>query len=92
MSASLDWRYRGGVAARALAAVGGGYLLAATAMALLARLLPLHRADAVTLATMLAFVVYPCAVLWVFAAGSALRACAGIALPSALFWLAGRLA
>ncbi|MCC2957519.1 iron transporter [Massilia sp. IC2-477] len=92
MNATLHWRYRGGVAARALAAIGGGYLLSSTGSYLLARLLPLHRADAVTLATMLAFMVYPCVVMWVFAASSARRACAGVGLLSAAFWLAGRMA
>ncbi|MCC2973597.1 DUF3649 domain-containing protein [Massilia sp. IC2-476] len=92
MNANLHWRYRGGVAARAIAAIGGGYLLSSTGSYLLARLLPLHRADAVTLATILAFVIYPCAVMWVFAARSALRACAGVGLLTTGFWLAGRMA
>lgn len=92
MDQTLTWRYRGGVAARAVTAIGGGYLLAATSMALLVRLLPMARADAVILATMLAFVVYLCAVLWVFAVASAWRALLGIGTLCVLFTLAGRFA
>lgn len=96
MTTTVDGRYRLGVAVRAVAAIGGGYLLAALASSLLALLLPLTRADAVTLATMLAFVIYPCTVLWVFATASAARACLGVlgasALAGAALWLAGRLA
>ena len=33
---TLTWRYRGGVAARTLAAIGGGYVLTSIASALLA--------------------------------------------------------
>ena len=99
MTITVDRRYRLGVAARAVAAIGGGYLLAAVASTLLgvllAALLPLSRADAVSLATMLAFVIYPCAVLWVFATASAGRAWAGILGASALLggvlWLTGGL-
>ena len=96
----LPWRYRGDVAARAVAAIGGGYVLTSIAVALLALALPLPRADAVTIATLLSFVVYTCAILWVFATTSALRAWGGIlaaigvlgAALLALFWLTGRLA
>lgn len=89
MTLPISWRYRGDVAARAAAAIGGGYLLSSTSMALLARLLPLPRADAVILATMLAFVVYTCVVIWVFATASALRACVGVGALCTLIWLAG---
>ena len=88
------WRYRGAVASRAVAAIGGGYVLTSTAIALIALALPLPRADAVTLATLLSFVVYTCAILWVFATSSATRAWGGIVLVSAVLgavlWIAGR--
>lgn len=91
MNLSEASRYRWGVAARAVAAVGGGYLLSAVAATLLAVLLPLPRADASIISTMLSFVIYTCAVLWVFATRSAWRAWAGIfiaaAMLSALLWL-----
>lgn len=92
---TLTWRYRGGVAARVVAAIGGGYVLTAIASALIAIALPLPRADAVTLATLLSFVVYTCVILWVFATSSALRAWIGVAAASgvlgALLWIAGRM-
>jgi len=92
---TLTWRYRGGVAARAVAAIGGGYVLTATASALVALALPLPRADAVTIATLLSFVVYTCVILWVFATASALRAWIGVLAVSAvlggILWLTGRL-
>jgi len=93
---TLTWRYRGGVAARTLAAVGGGYVLTSIASALLAIALPLPRADAVSIATLLSFVIYTCIILWVFATGSALRAWTGVAASSAMLgavlWIVGRMA
>jgi len=80
-------RYRLGVASRALAAIGGGYAVAALATAVLAILLPMTRADAVLAATMLSFAIYACAAIWVFAARTALRAWAGLAMPAALLGL-----
>ncbi len=91
---TLTWRYRGGVAARAVAAIAGGYVLTSIASALIAIALPLPRADAVTIATLLSFVVYTCVILWVFATSSALRAWIGVVASSsvlgALLWIAGR--
>jgi len=87
------WRYRGAVASRAVAAIGGGYVLTSIAIALIAIALPLPRADAVTIATLLSFVVYTCAILWVFATTSATRAWVGIVVCSAALgavqWLVG---
>ncbi|QTD46359.1 DUF3649 domain-containing protein [Ottowia testudinis] len=80
-------RYRLGVAARALAAIGGGYALSALASVALALWLPVARAEAVTWGLLAAFVVYPLAVMWVFAARSAARAWLGLALPAALLGL-----
>lgn len=91
---TLTWRYRGGVAARAVAAIAGGYVLTSIASALIAIALPLPRADAVTIATLLSFVVYTCVILWVFATTSALRAWVGVVATSsilgAVLWIAGR--
>ncbi|XAH23548.1 DUF3649 domain-containing protein [Xylophilus sp. GW821-FHT01B05] len=75
-------RYRLGVAVRAVAAMGGGYGLSALSAAVLALYLPTTRAEAALTATMLAFVIYPCAVMWVFAARSAARAWLGLLLPA----------
>jgi len=84
MTSTTTWRYRGDVAARAVAAIGGGYVLTSIVIALLALALPLPRADAVTIATLLSFVVYTCVILWVFATRSAARAWVGVAACSAV--------
>jgi hypothetical protein len=78
--------YRVGVAVRAIAAIGGGYLLTSLAASLLASLLPLSRADATVLSTLFSFAIYTCAVIWVFATASAARALAGVALACAALW------
>ncbi|CDG81722.1 putative membrane protein [Janthinobacterium agaricidamnosum NBRC 102515 = DSM 9628] len=75
-------RDRLAVASRALAAICGGYLLAALVTALMAAGLPLARAEAAPSATLLSFTIYACAVLWVFAARSAWRAWLGLLTPS----------
>lgn len=87
MKTNEGWRYRLGVASRAVAAIVGGYMLAAAATALLALTLPMARVDAVLTATLLSFTVYVCAVIWVFAARDALRAWLGIGIPTLLLGL-----
>ena len=93
---TITWRYRGGVTVRAVAAIGGGYVFTSIASALIALALPMPRADAVTTATLLSFVVYTCIILWVFATSSALRACVGViascAVLGAILWFVGRAA
>lgn len=76
--------YRCGILARSIAAIIGGYGLAASTTALLALLLPLSRADAVITATLLSFIVYACAVVWVFAAHTASRAWWGLIIAIAV--------
>jgi hypothetical protein len=76
--------YRAGVAARAIAAIGGGYLLAALSTRALALALPLSPIDKVVAATLTGLVVYPCAIMWCFAAASAARAWLGLAGACAL--------
>ncbi|MGE8617328.1 MAG: DUF3649 domain-containing protein [Achromobacter spanius] len=86
-------RYRMAVFSRAVAAILGGYALASAAAACLAVWLPMGRADAVTTAQMLSFVVYACGVIWVFATRNAWRAWGGILVPTLLLgglFLAGR--
>lgn len=80
-------RYRLAVASRAVAAIGGGYALAAVAAALLAVVLPMQPAEAVITATLLSFIVFCCAVLWVFAARTAWRAWGGIVAPGVVLGL-----
>jgi hypothetical protein len=62
------------VASRVVAAIAGGYLAAAMVTAVLARSLPLLRADATTLAMLLSFFVYAGFVLAVFGASTTRRA------------------
>lgn len=63
---------------RALAAIVGGYGVAAATSACLSVWLPMGRADAVITGQMVSFVVYSIAVIWVFATRSAWRAWGGI--------------
>lgn len=79
------------VASRAAAAALGGYALANAAAALGAVVLPLTRAEAVTWATMFAFMIYLAAIVWAFAARDAWRAWLGLGAP-ALACLAAALA
>lgn len=76
--------YRLGVASRSVAAIVGGYVLAALATMLLSVSLPMARSEAVMTATLLSFAIYTCVVMWVFATGSALRAWLGLLIPAAL--------
>lgn len=78
-------RYRVQVASRSVAAIGGGYVLAATSAAAGAlgfQLLGLSRPDATLAATMLSFVIYAIAAMWAFGCASAGRAWSGIGLPA----------
>jgi len=87
-------RYRWAVASRAVAAIGGGYGLSALCAATLSLFLPIERPEAVLTGTLAAFVVYPCAVMWVFAARTAWQAWLWLAVPCAVLgaalWLALR--
>jgi len=73
-----------GVASRAVAAIGGGYALGGLSAAVLALWLPTTPAEAALTGTLASFVVYVCAVMWVFAARTASRAWIGLAVPAAL--------
>lgn len=82
--------YRTRVASRAIAAIGGGYALAAASAAAGAvgfQALGMARVDATMAATMLAFVVYAIAAMWAFGCATALRAWLGIALPTGVLAL-----
>lgn len=67
-----------GVVARSLAAIVGGYALAAATSALLPLLWPALRAQAVLSGMMLGILVCACTALWAFATRSAARAWLGI--------------
>jgi hypothetical protein len=76
------------VLSRSIAAIVGGYALAATSAMFFALALPLPRSQAVLTGMLVAIVLCACAALWAFATRSALRAWLGIVLPAALFWMA----
>nr|WP_307695358.1 DUF3649 domain-containing protein [Variovorax boronicumulans] len=77
-----------GVASRAVAAIAGGYGVAALSAAVLALGLPalfgMARSEAALTGTLASFLVYAVAVMWVFAARSAWRAWTGLAITAAL--------
>ncbi|MCI4591747.1 ketohydroxyglutarate aldolase [Sphingobium sp. BYY-5] len=87
------WRYRVNVTLRILAGTIGAYLVAALVAAMLARTLPMSRAEAVTSGTMIAYLVMPAVTIWAFLARGPWRALAGVALAATLLalltWLAG---
>ena len=75
------------IASRVLAAGAGGYALATTAAIALAAALPLPHADAVMTGILLTFALYVAAIMWSFAAATAMRAWLGIGVAIALSWL-----
>ena len=78
---TLPVSYRLAVASRVLAAVFGGYLVAALASVSLSLWLPVSRAEAVVIGMMTSFLVYLLAVIWCFACSSAWRAWFGVMVP-----------
>lgn len=80
-----------GVLSRSLAAIFGGYALAATCSMFFAVALPIARGQAVLTGMMVAIVLCACAALWAFATRTALRAWVGILVPTLLFWVGTRL-
>lgn len=72
------------VLSRSVAAVFGGYCLAHTLPIALFAAMPLARAEAALFAIQLSFLVYTGAVLWAFAARSAVAAWLGLLLPTAV--------
>jgi hypothetical protein len=85
---SASFRYRLGVASRALAAIAGGYGVAALSAAALALCLPaafgMARSEAAMTGTLASFIVFALAVMWVFAARTAWRAWSGLAIAALL--------
>lgn len=75
---------------RTALAVLGGYLFTYAFTAALARVLPMQPVDALTIASLLSFVVYLSFILWAFAAASLRRVLIGVcvSLPLAAigFW------
>ena len=69
------------VASRIVAAVGGGYALAAL-LSVAAVALPVSKPQSVLTGMLLSFLVHAAAVIWAFAARSATRAWAGLLLAA----------
>lgn len=81
---TLPIPYRLAVTSRVLAAVLGGYIVAALASVSLSSWLPMARAEAVVAGMMSSFLAYLIAVLWCFACRSAWRAWFGLIVASLL--------
>jgi len=83
---SASFRYRLGVASRAIAAIAGGYGVAALSAAALALCLPaafgMARSEAAMTGTLASFIVFALAVMWVFAARTAWRAWSGLVIAA----------
>ena len=79
---ALPVSYRLAVTSRVLAAVLGGYIVAALASVSLTLWVPMARADAVVTGMMNSFLAYLGAVIWCFACRSAGRAWLGLIVPS----------
>jgi hypothetical protein len=84
---TIGFRYRLGVASRAVAAIFGGYSVAALSAAVLALCLPaafgMARSEAAMTGTLASFAIFAFAVMWVFAARTALRAWSGLVIVAA---------
>ncbi len=80
-------RYRWSIAARTVAAVFGGYALAALSVATFALLSSASRAEAVAVATLPSFALHLAAAVWAFWASTAARAWLGIGAPAAVLAL-----
>lgn len=79
-----------GVFSRSVAAIVGGYGLAAVTAVFCAVALPGPRGQAVLTGMLVAIVVAACAALWAFATRTAMRAWLGILLPALLLAAAAR--
>jgi len=78
---ALRVRQAGPLLSRIVAAIGGGYALAALA-SIAALALPISRPQAVLTGMLASFAVYAAAVVWVFAVRSAIRAWAGLLIAA----------
>lgn len=74
-------RRAGPITSRIVAAVGGGYALAAL-FSVAAVALPISKPQSVLTGMLLSFLIHAAAVIWVFAARSASRAWAGLLLAA----------
>lgn len=82
-----ELRRVGGLVLRVLAAIGGGYGIAALATIVLSVSLPMARSEAVLTSTMASFGIYAGAIVWAFAARRVLQVYMGMAAVAALLFL-----
>ncbi|WP_420143053.1 ketohydroxyglutarate aldolase [Sphingobium sp.] len=87
------WRYRVNIAIRTLAGSVGAYGVAALAAMALSRTLPMPRVEAVTIATLIAYVVAPGVTIWAFLARGPWLALMAVVIVALLLggvgWIAG---
>ncbi|MEG0636463.1 MAG: DUF3649 domain-containing protein [Pseudomonas sp.] len=83
-AAGLPLNYRLAVTSRCLAALLGGYLLAAMASVCITLLAPMPKAEAVITGMMLSFLFYLVAFLWCFACRTTAHAWLGVMVPTLL--------
>ncbi|NRD74849.1 hypothetical protein HQQ94_16805 [Shewanella sp. VB17] len=76
------------ILSRSLAAIIGGYFVAATACGLLSIALPLPTAESVLSAMMLSFIFYVAAALWSFSVKKSGQAWRDLLSTSAIFYIA----
>jgi hypothetical protein len=81
---TLPVSYRLAVTSRVLAAVLGGYVVAALASVCLTLSMPMARAEAVVTGMLSSFLIYLLAVIWCFACRTAWRAWFGLSLSGLL--------
>jgi len=81
----VTWRYRADVVARLIAAIGGGYMVAALLGIASAWTLPGERIDAIAFGTIAGLLALPVAAMGCFWARSAVRAWIGILFFCILF-------
>jgi len=74
--------YRVNIAARTIAGSFGAYAVAAALGALLARLLPMARPEAVMTGMLAALVIFPAVTIWAFLARSPARALGGVVIAA----------
>ncbi|MEI6858804.1 MAG: hypothetical protein V5788_03280 [Shewanella sp.] len=79
---------QGALISRILAAIVGGYLVAANACGLIAALLPLPTLDAILVATMLSFAIYAVSVMRTFSLQSPMQVWLEPLIISACLYLA----
>jgi hypothetical protein len=80
MSDRAAWHRRAAIAARAIAAIPGGYAISYLFAGAVPLWLPMPRTEGVLWAALASFTVYTCVVLYAFGANNVVRMCRNLAL------------